>query len=1544
MTLQAVKLEEESAMTNPPASRRINRLLLALTCAVFAWQAAHAATTDIASAPIFTTVTATTEVKPNVMFVLDDSGSMDWDYMPDNGNSPYFSTSKYGYASSQCNGVYYNPAITYAPPVDASGASYPNSTFSDAWMDGYNTASTGATNRGTVDLGSKFALSLSQSDAAPTSGTAAYYYRYTGAQTSSGQKSYYSSSSTFYKECNSSIGSTPGSSVFTKVTVGAGEQQNFANWFSYYRTRINMMKSAAGQAFKTMGNHFRVGISTINNRSTAFLDIADFDSTQKSSWYDKLYGVNPGNSTPLREALANVGRMYAGMKPNLGATSGDPVQYACQQNYTILSTDGFWNGTDSNVKKINGTTTMDNQDGALARPYYDGATMSYNRSTSQLQSSQTRTTESTSQLQKRTTQIQKRTTQLQQRSVLTKSVSGQLYKGTSSDYGDNWTWSSVSTCSEDLSGRNQTQCVVGVLQTQTSGDYGGSWTSWTNTNSCTTDYSGRSQTDCRTSQSWTTVASCTPTRSGSSGSYTYTGGASAVDCMVTASGWSNVSSCSASATVECQTTDTGWVNASSCSGSSSGGQTVTCQTTDTGWVGAGSCTAGSSGGQTVDCQTVTAGPTTVATCTAQVAGSGNNWLQRTCATTVVTAATGVETCTAVAPTAENSFVATNCTTVTTGPTSVTSCTPATASAANNWTTTTCSTGTTSGGTSDTLADVAAYYYNTNLRSTAGKCTGPIIPPATTATNLCLWPNTLVPANGQDTATWPHMTTFTLGLGARGRMVFSSTYLTDTTGDYFDVWKGNTAGASNCSWQNADGKPCNWPIPGSDQIENIDDLWHAAVNGHGNYFSATDPSTLTTALSSSLNVIINTPQPGTAASAATTNPKITSANNFQFSSYFKSVEWSGELIRQTMSLTDGSVPYFDPLNPNPSAYDWSAQVRLDATAYGSRNIYTKGTLGLIAFTWASLNTAGLQSYFTTPHISTSPPGYPTQLTGLSQFCAAGGPDCIDTTAQSANTIATGGAAGEALVNFLRGDISNQEGAVTDPLKFFRNRTHVLGDIVSAQPQYVGPPNKTYADDNYSAFVSAKASRLAIVYAAANDGMLHAFDAGTGDEKWAYIPSFVLPRLYTLADKKYSDKHQYFVEGTPSWGDICPSAPATVCTASQWKTILVGGLNGGGTGYYALDITNPTSPALLWEYTDADMGYSFGNPQITKMDDGTWVVLLTSGYDNCPHSASAVQCVKNGSGDGNGYLYVLNAGTGALIQKISTGVGSTGTPSGLSRIIAQAGATNVTERVYGGDLLGNLWRFSIGSGGYSAHLLASFKDAAGIAQPIMAKPQVTTYNGKPIVYVGTGRYLGTTDVGTTQQQTFYAVKDPLDSTTYSALRSNSGFISKTAVDGICPAGSDTEICQPGTKVRTVIQNGGLSSDSLSNKTGWYVDFPASSGELEFTDPKLTHGTLSFSTSVPTATTSAVCGSSASSDPVAFGYMLDWLNGGAVSSPGNVIARSLGTGVATTPQIAQLPNGTVIAKYRLSSGQEVSDVLRFGSGANPTRRVSWRELISE
>ncbi len=1499
------------------------------------WQPAQAATTDIASLPVFTVTPPSIDVKPNVFLILDDSGSMGWTYMPDETSA---FAGKYGYASHQCNGVYYNPAITYTPPVDAAGNSFTSQSFTNASNDGYGVTTTGSTN-----------LSTSFKAHGADTAQAAYYYTYSGTQTTEKLKDYYTTTSTFYRECNSNFGSTPGSGVFTKVVVSAtsgpgatDERTNFANWYAYYRTRINMMKSATGLAFKALTDRFRVGFMSINNNTApAFLNVADFNSTQKAAFYAKLYGSNVGSSTPLRAALSTAGRLYANKISSInGTTVTDPLQYSCQQNYTILSTDGQWNESDSLVVRLDGTTLIGNQDGALPRPYNDGS-----------QVTTTTVTPYTS-IQDRTTTITASTATITWSRTNTvigascSTISAPSNTAAAPMNVGNSRTGAIGYSTVDPDGSNNRCFNIGgnvwFCRSPSGGSPAVSASSATGTDGVTWYLVSNigSNTGCKSAQSvfgsaYSATAGICPQQGVTGKRVTVTPQTQ----LQTISGYQSVQTDRYSATqTTTQTTVNGVPGPVGAMTPATPSYTLT--TAGTPSITGTTYACGGISGATEHC------PETSGTWTSGTPNPNNQ-----CVATADLPTAGASTATASSPTYSGQNQSTA------APVQVKFQDPGTATV----------TSVGSGGVANTLADVAAYYYGTDLRSTAlGNCTGPVIAPATTPNDLCA---DTVPANGVDTANWQHMSTFTLGLGVRGRMIFSPSYLTDTTGDYTYIKGPNatTASSSTCSWRDTltvAGGACNWPVPGANKPENTDDLWHAAVNGRGNYFSATDPTTLTNGLTSTLKAIINTPRPGTAAAAATTNPRITSANNFQFSSYFETRYWAGELIRQTINLADGTVPYFDPLNPDPTAYNWSAQVLLNAKTYTTRNIYTNVGGTITPFTWANLS-ATQKSFFTAPYITTSPPQFPNVLTGLSQFCSTG-TTCISATAQTNTTVATNGAAGEALVNFLRGDRTNEETSLTSPdnAKFYRYRKAVLGDIVSAQPQWVGAPSRSYSDTNYTAFKTLWANRTPLVYAAANDGMLHAFDSASGQEMWAYVPSFSLPRMYTLADKNYPDKHQYFVEGTPVIGDICSKAPSQTCTDAEWQTILVGGMNAGGTGYYALDITNPASPKLLWEFTDANMGLTFGRPQITKLDDGRWVVMMTSGYNNCPRTGSAAtaSCVLNGTGDGMGYLYILNAATGTQVSgsPISTGFGSVGSPSGLAQIAAHADANNVTKRVYAGDLYGNVWRFNVNTAAtttapitlpFTRLNLAVLKDSTlptPNLQPIMDRPQITTVDGNPVVYVGTGRYLGVTDVGTNPKNSFYAIRDDLlkdPPTTINNPRADSTFIGLQAITGTCPTGTDVNICQPGQEVRLVSQVTGQAGDSLQNKNGWYLDFPAGAGEIQFTDPKLVMGTVAFTTSVPAASTQQACTPGQTpSDGQAYLYMVDYLSGGAVGTTSRVVGTNIGAGVATTPQIAVLPNGQIVLKVRLSGGMEVSPPARTKARGGKVTRVTYREVLND
>lgn len=1306
--------------------RRLPKRILALVAASAMALAAHAATTDLSSLPLITSSPA--EVKPNLMFILDDSGSMAWSHMPDTAEDfaavltnctrtgCTAGTHKYGYRSSQCNGVYYNPNIVYRPPikVEANGqiTSYPDQSFTSAMRNGFDTSASPTRDNLSTSFRA-WRTSDTNTNFGDAPAEAAHYYVYTGTQTSEAQKDYQNTNSTFYRECASKIGDTnsPGYGVFTRVNVsstsgpgGTDERTNFANWYSYYRTRMLMMKSATGHAFQNIGERYRVGYMSINNNvGPSFLNISDFTAAQKNAWYTKLYSARPASGTPLRESLSTAGRIFANkVSTKYGVAVTDPVQYSCQKNFTILSTDGYWNGAEG--KQLDGSTSIGNQDVYGPRPYSDGG------------------------------------------------VIADVYRA------------SITVSANNRNDNISSIKVNGVEILSATATAG------------TSNYSNTLATNVTQN-----INNCTSSRRGNCG----------------IAGFSAIRS----------------------------GSTVT-------------ITAPASVGPISVSPVVTANSVTVQ----------------------ITAFSG--------------------STVTTG------------------------------GAANTLADVAYYYYHTDLRSSAlGNELG--------ANGTSVAENNVLPG-GDDDANWQHMTTFTLGLGARGRMVYSPTYKSDNTGDFAAIRDGLAASSTVCTWQSS-GTVCNWPVPGADQPENIDDLWHAAVNGRGTYFSATDPASLSVGLTSALqgiNAITSD-----SAAATTSNPNVTQGDNFIFSSTFRSASWHGDLERRQIDTETGE-PADSP--------DWTAGALLDANA--SRTIYTFSSTSankLKAFTWDNL-TNDEKAYFTTTYLSetATPP--------LSQFCSSG-EVCLDSAAQAA-------AGGAPLVDFLRGARTN-EGPANDKTKYFRLREHVLGDIVNSEAVYVKLPQFDYADAGYAAFKTSAAivNRPAMVYVGANDGMLHAFNANTGAEMWAYVPKLLLPTLYRLADKFYATNHQYYVDGSPQVGDV-------KFADGSWHTILVGGLNAGGRGYYALDITDPTNPKALWEFTDDNMGYTFGRPEITKLANGKWVVLVTSGYNNV------------NPGDGQGYLYVLDAETGgaALTNPstgqpqvaIGTGAGSaeaaiTGVcdaapcPSGLAQIRAWVESTrydNTAVKVYGGDLFGNVWRFDIndtfGATGYEAQLLATLRGPTGAAQSVTARPELGKVAGYSVVYVGTGRYLGASDLTNSEVQSIYAIKDDGGSSSSGNPRANTGptgFVQQSLTDATCAAGQT--YCPAGMAIRTGTSN----VVNFATQKGWFIDLPGTR-ERATTDPQLALGTLTFTTNILNPSACTVGGTS-------FVNFLDYRTGAPVSTATNgMVSLKLGDALATRPVQLKFNDGTVRSLVRMSDNTWRTPPTPIPPNPAGTRRVSWRELAAQ
>jgi type IV pilus assembly protein PilY1 len=452
-----------------------------------------------------------------------------------------------------------------------------------------------------------------------------------------------------------------------------------------------------------------------------------------------------------------------------------------------------------------------------------------------------------------------------------------------------------------------------------------------------------------------------------------------------------------------------------------------------------------------------------------------------------------------------------------------------------------------------------------------------------------------------------------------------------------------------------------------------------------------------------------------------------------------------------------------------------------------------------------------------------------------------------------------------LNYLRGDQSNEVGStVSGSIQAFRPRKLLLGDIVDAQLTPVSTPQQTFSEANnpgYPAFQTFMATRPTMVYAGANDGMLHAFNGTTGLEQFAYVPSalFYGPNgtpqvdgLAQLGNPNYV--HHYYVDATPASFEIDMSRTlgATPATAADyasagttpWRTVLIGGLGKGGKNYYALDVTDPAPSGgmteallankVLWEFTDPTMGYSYGTPVVVKTVKYGWVVILTSGYNNA---------------DGFGYLYIVNPKTGVLLEPPIK------TPS-LSNGMTQASAfvkdfsDETADSVYVGDLQGQMWRFDL-TGTPSAYptptLLATVTDGSMAAkpQPITTAPLIEIHpvTRQRYVMFGTGQLLALPDVNNSQMQSFYAIIDgtasgfPVVSTPYT--RANLTPVTNTQISGTAGA--------PPTPPR--------ANALLTGTKGWYIDLGIDAASnvswRVILNPQAFNGIVTFATSLTTAT---------------------------------------------------------------------------------------------
>jgi type IV pilus assembly protein PilY1 len=711
---------------------------------------------------------------------------------------------------------------------------------------------------------------------------------------------------------------------------------------------------------------------------------------------------------------------------------------------------------------------------------------------------------------------------------------------------------------------------------------------------------------------------------------------------------------------------------------------------------------------------------------------------------------------------------------------------------------------------------------------------------------------------------------------------------------------NVGSVSNVEWDNGNGVPANYFLAGQpkEMIQSVRKVFNAAGAASG-----------------------------TISGVSLSTTHISSGGAYAYQPGFDSRKWGG-VLKKLALITDSkggvNIASSGACGIAPSE-GWDAGEVLTGTDTKAANplpldrkiytAYTKadGSLSTIEFKWSALDDVQKALLNTSPADQSSD--------GL----------------------------GEKRLAYLRGE-RNLETSKPDGI--FRARERVLGDIVNSTPAYVGAPSTSEPGGEYLQFYKSWKERTKAVYIGANDGMLHAFNAGDGKELFAYVPNVLMSKMAQLTMPEYA--HQPYVDG--------PLTVAEAKVGGQWKTVLASGMGGGAQGVFALDVTNPAAfesgAGALFEFTDADdpdMGNVVGQPVIAKFKTGMkngvpeykYFLVVSSGLNNYK-SDGALRF----NADAASALFLLSLDKSPSVKwvlgsnyfKFRTPSKDAALQNGLAGPALVVGAGGSVRYAYAGDLQGNLWRFDFnGSPPWDNALpdstpLFTAKDALDKRQPITTQPRVVfAPGGGYLLLFGTGKFVENTDTapGGYSTQSFYAIHDTANSTFK--------IIGREALEPrtLLPAG--TGPYQISGKAFSYGEGDG-------KKHGWYVDFPASdkSGERVVTRALVLDGSLFFNSLIP------------GTDPCAGGggrsYAMNVLTG--LPDSGNQTGVLSSVGMLGTPVVIETE--TKVSDRNSVGRRSVTKkrtAINFGTGGAkgmsesvedkesvvPAGRFSWREILN-
>jgi len=592
------------------------------------------------------------------------------------------------------------------------------------------------------------------------------------------------------------------------------------------------------------------------------------------------------------------------------------------------------------------------------------------------------------------------------------------------------------------------------------------------------------------------------------------------------------------------------------------------------------------------------------------------------------------------------------------------------------------------------------------------------------------------------------------------------------------------------------------------------LQHTAANGGGLYLSADNSvASLTNALQAQIADINSKMSAGTAVATITTSSQ--TDDYIYRAKFYPGSSWQGFLERYTLPYYDGKTA------------DWEAgallKARVTASGHGDRKIYT----------FLSSQTPKKQAF--------------TAVDGAVKTTMRGLWASADTNAEA-----------EDIIDYIRGDETYDGGKYRD-----RNGW-LLGDIIYSTPTAVAAPKAWYFPGaqfsdhpefgSYQSFKATHRSRKKMIYVGANDGMLHAFDAMSGNEDWAFIPEKIQANLEDLT---LEDCHKYYVDLEPVIADIWDA------NDSSWKTQLIGGNRFGGEEYFALDVTDPAHDQFkaMWDVVPFPGHKSSTVPVVGKVQAenksvDTWVAIVTSGYHSLSEEGRiAALDVTDGSGVD---IWDDGDANGVLTQQKEDQISGTFYYSMTSPTAIDSDLDGYLDLIYAGDTEGSLWKFYYD---YETQYWIKKELFNTGGQAITAPPALAFDGaGNLRIYFGTGKYLEESDKPNSTRNAIYCLIDKKQTT----ADANDGHYT----------GNSTILKANLADLTTTISKADLDLDVAlkiaATTQGWFFELTDSSGlpaEMVLDRALVVSGTVFVSSFVPNQD---VCGYGGSSKLYAIDYI--------------------------------------------------------------------------